>query len=117
MRTRTILVVDQLALVLRPAKISAAGILDVEEVDLLLRALADIGNRDTLSVERETPGIAEAVGKDLVPAGLADERIVLRNAIGASPSLRGSMRRILPSKLPRSRAFSPSVAPPSPTEM
>ena len=61
------------------------------EVDLLPRALADVGEREVAggAVEREAPGVAEAEGPDLRPrASDADERVAGRDRVGdAAPRI------------------------------
>ena len=74
------------ALAVRPAEVGAARASGRDEVDLLPRVLPDLADPQIAGepVEREAPGIAEAVRPDLAaPARLSDERIVGRNRVSA----------------------------------
>ena len=53
------------------------------EADFLIETLTDIRDEQIagLSVEREAPGVAQAVGPDLVVAVDADERVVRGDAV------------------------------------
>jgi hypothetical protein len=91
---RRVLVLDQ-ALATVPAVVGAGTADDARRgaesvVDLLTLALADVGDDQVaaLAVEREAPWVAQAVGKDLVPAGRADEGVVrIGSRISAPPPL------------------------------
>jgi hypothetical protein len=85
-----------------PAVVLAAGAGGRLEVDLFDLVLTDVGGPEVarLPVEREAPGIAEAVGPDLGEAVSAvGERVVGGDGVGALPAAAStSRRRILPSR-------------------
>src|SRR5204862_4879968 len=60
-------------------------------VDLLVAVVADIADRERLrpAVEGEAPGVAEAIGPDLVAARSADEWVVRRDRVRLAARRRG----------------------------
>ena len=73
------------AFVFRPAEIRARDIRRAQVIDFLAPLLADIAEDEVAAIEREAPGLAQAIGIDFVAAMLADIRIGSRNVIGFSP--------------------------------
>ena len=88
-----------------PAEVGAAALAAAHEVDLLDLVLADVADRQVAgaAVEGEAPGVAQAVAVDLpARAVAAHERVVGGDACTAGRRrAAGSMRRSLPSRLPR----------------
>ena len=68
---------------LPPAVVPAAAAARRLEIDLLARVLADVADVEIARrrIEAHPPGIAQAEIPDLVGAALADERVVVRDAV------------------------------------
>src|SRR5829696_7255217 len=91
-----------------PAEVLAAAA--AHEVDLLDLVLADVADRQVAvaAVEREAPGVAQAVGVDLAAGARAPaERVPARDRVRTAPGL----PRVDPEDLPEQRAEVLRVAP------
>ena len=83
----TVAAVEVATLHAAPAEVHAASCVRRQGVvDLLPGALADVADRQVAvrPVEREAPGVSQAVGPDLVAAGDSYERIVRRDRVRLS---------------------------------
>ena len=70
---------EPVALILRPAEVRTPGAVARLVVDLLLRVLTDVPDRDPPAVERESPRVTEAPREDLIQTRLADQGVGVRN--------------------------------------
>ena len=85
-------------------------------IDLLVTVLADVADQDPSTVEREAKRVPQAERVDLIPPGLAHERVARGHACrGGCPVLWGSIRRSFPSSLRLFWAFSSGSPPPPPS--